>query len=135
MRDVEEQVGAEGDEIRAAGVGPEPGWHPFRDHMLYPNMYAWYILISSLDVMCTWVLLWHFGGQEVNSVARYVLEEWDLIGIVVYKFTLVVVVILICEVVGRQRYDLGRRVSRLGVIVTCFPVIAALVQMLLYTWR
>ena len=36
--------------------------------VLYPTLYLWYILVSSLDLMLTNTMLHHFGGIEVNTI-------------------------------------------------------------------
>ena len=92
--------------------------------MLYQNEYAWFVLVSALDVMLTWVIL-VLGGREVNAVANSVLSRWGLRGLVAFKFALVVFVILICEAVGRRRPETGRKLARAAVAITCFPLVWA----------
>ena len=75
-------------------------------------------------------MLYHFGGRELNDVADYVIQEWDVIGLVIYKFVLVLFVILVCEQVGRMRRDVGLKLARAGVAIMCIPVAFAVVQML-----
>ncbi len=94
----------------------------------YPQAYVWFIFVSALDLMMTWVVL-YFGGREVNVLADYILERWALTGMVVYKFTLVVFVIFICEVVGHYRPRLGRRLSIFAVLITLVPVIIAITHL------
>ena len=42
--------------------------------MLYQNEYAWFLLVSALDVMLTWVIL-ALGGREANAIANSVLAR------------------------------------------------------------
>ena len=102
---------------------------PSRYHVRYPGVYTWYVFISSLDVMFTWVLL-HFGGEEVNQIANYVLHRWDLPGLVVFKFVLVMFVICVCEYVGRTRPKMGQYLGEWAVGITCIPVLLAILQLL-----
>ncbi len=95
----------------------------------YPQRYVWFIFVSALDLMMTWVVL-YFGGQEVNALADYILHRWALPGMVVYKFTLVVFVILICEVVGHYRPRQGKRLATFAVLITLVPVIIAFTHLL-----
>lgn len=95
----------------------------------YPQRYVWFVFVSALDLMMTWVVL-HFGGQEVNALADYILDRWALPGMVVYKFTLVVFVILICEVVGHYRPRQGKRLATFAVLITLVPVIIAFAHLL-----
>jgi hypothetical protein len=105
------------------------GFH--RSPVLYPNLYTWFVFLSAMDVMMTWVVL-HWGGTELNSVADAVLQRYGLRGMVMFKFALVVVVIVLCEVAGRYKPRAGRRLARASIVITCIPVTAAFVQLLLW---
>ena len=94
-------------------------------HMRYPNAYAWLLLLSSMDIMLTWVILL-FGGSEVNPVARWVIDHYGLPGMIIYKFALIVFFITICEVVGTLRDSTGWLLSRLSVMIACVPVVWAM---------
>ena len=94
-------------------------------HMRYPNAYAWLLLLSSMDIMLTWVILL-FGGNEVNPVARWVIDHFELPGMIVYKFVLIVFFITICEVVGTLRDITGWLLSRFSVLIACVPVFWAM---------
>jgi hypothetical protein len=97
--------------------------------LLYPNAYALYILLSSLDIIITWTIL-RAGGQELNVVADWVIQNYDRVGVVVYKFLLLVIVVLICETVGRRNRALGQKLAYWAVALTAFPVIVGLVHLL-----
>ncbi|MBN2448274.1 MAG: hypothetical protein JXO22_16225 [Phycisphaerae bacterium] len=100
-----------------------------RDAVLYPQIYLWYVLFASLDIMVTWVVL-HFGGAEVNPAGQWVIARYNLAGLVVYKFALVMFVILICEIVGRRRERMGHRLAEWAVAITAIPVVIGLTQLL-----
>ena len=108
---------------------PEINRIPLLRNALYPQAYVWFIFVSALDLMMTWVVL-YFGGREVNVLADYILDRWALPGMVVYKFALVIFVIFICEVVGHHRPRLGRRLSIFAVLITLVPVIIAFTHLL-----
>ena len=108
---------------------PESNGIPLLRNARYPQAYVWFIFVSAMDVMMTWVVL-YFGGREVNVLADYILDRWALPGMVVYKFALVVFVIFICEVVGQYRPRLGRRLSIFAVVITLVPVIIAFTHLL-----
>ncbi len=93
--------------------------------VLYENQYTWFVLVSSLDVMFTWIVL-HAGGREANAVAAAVLERFGLEGMVVFKFALVAFVIALCEVIGRRNVDAGRRLASWAVALTCVPLLVAM---------
>jgi len=93
--------------------------------MHYPNAYAWLLLLSSMDIMLTWVILL-FGGSEVNPIARWIIDHFSLTGMIIYKFALIVFFITICEIVGTLRDSTGWLLSRLSVLIACVPVFWAM---------
>eukprot|EP00752_Nemacystus_decipiens_P016104 g14400.t1 len=95
--------------------------HLLTRHMRYPNTYVWLLLLSSMDIMLTWVILL-FGGSEVNPIARKVIDEFGLSGMIVYKFVLIVFFIGICEIVGTLRDSTGWLLSKFSVVIACVPV-------------
>jgi hypothetical protein len=99
------------------------------DDVLYPDRYAWYVFVSALDVILTTVLL-HFGAEEVNLVANWVLGRYNIAGLVVFKFVLVSLVLSICEYVGHRRPKLGQWLIEWAVGLTCIPVLLAILQLL-----
>jgi hypothetical protein len=92
--------------------------------VLYENHYTWFVFVSALDVMLTWVIL-HTGGREANQLAAMVLERFGLEGLVVFKFVLVILVIAICEILGRKNLQTGRRLASWAVALTCVPLFVA----------
>ncbi len=103
-----------------------------RRPVLYPNLYAWYILASSLDIMLTYAIVWKFGGREVNAVAARLIERFEHWGLIGLKFATVVLVVAICELVGRRNPGLGRRLAIAAIGLSAFPVGAGLVQ--IFAW-
>ncbi len=95
----------------------------------YPYLYVWFVFISALDVMLTWVIL-YFGGWEVNHVADFVIGRFGLPGLVTFKFGIVVFVIVLCEVVGRRRPAAGKTLAEWSIAITSIPVVVALYQLL-----
>ena len=98
-------------------------------HVLYPSTFLWYVFVSVLDLMFTRVVL-SFGGREINAIANHVLQRWDLPGLVLFKFTLVFLVICICEYVGRRRYRTGLYVLQWAVGLTWIPVLLSILLLL-----
>ena len=96
---------------------------------LFPSAYGWFVLLASLDIMLTWVVL-HFGGEEINALASWILERWSLAGMVVFKFSIVFFVMGSCEIVGRRDPGTGRRLSEWAVAISTVPVIVAFVELL-----
>lgn len=100
-------------------------WRP----ALYPAHYTWYVFLSSLDLLFTWRIL-VAGGREENALANWILEHHNLPGLIVYKFALVIGVLLICEAVGRRRHFAGVKLARWAVLLSAFPVIVGGVHIL-----
>lgn len=97
--------------------------------VLYPDAYAWYVLASSLDIMVTHTILHHFDGREVNLLAARLIERFGHWGLIGLKFASVIVVVLVCEFVGRARPGLGRGLVILAVVLGAFPVGIGLLQL------
>ncbi len=100
-----------------------PGLH---NHTLrYPYVYLWLLLLSAMDVLLTWTLF-HQGAYEANPIAEYVIDRWQLNGMILYKFALITLFILICEVVGALRDATGRLLSRISILIAAVPVVWSL---------
>lgn len=99
-----------------------------RRAVLYPDIYVWFVLLASLDIMLTWVILW-LGGHEVNVFANWIIRFGGLPGMAAFKFGCVVLFITICEVVGRRRENLGRPLALWAVVLNAVPVLVALVHL------
>ncbi len=95
---------------------------------LYPGLYTWFVFASSLDLLFTWVIL-HHHGIEANAVADWVIQHYDLRGLIVFKFGMVALIVLICEIVGRRRYQTGLTLARWMVALAFFPVLIGAAQL------
>jgi uncharacterized membrane protein len=83
--------------------------------------------------MATVLVLTHLGFREANSFAQKSIEYFGTWGLIGLKFVSVVIVVAICEYVGRHREHLGRLVARLAIFASLFPVLFAIAQ-ILYAW-
>ena len=132
---------------RGARAAARPAPAPLRTDVRYPNAYVWFIFLSALDVMLTYLILHpvvfaadadgtESRGAEVNALANWFIQRWDVPGMVAFKFGLVLLVVVLCEIIGRYRSETGRRLAEWAVAITSIPVIVALVQMALdlYLW-
>ena len=96
--------------------------------MLYQRSYHWFVFVSALDVILTWFILL-LGGSEVNLLADAVIASTGLKGILIYKFCLVLLVVVICEVVGRRRPWVGRNLARVAIAIAALPVVLSIAQL------
>lgn len=99
--------------------------------VLYPDAYGWTIFAASMDVMMTWVVL-SVGGTEVNAIADRAQRHAGLPGLLVLKFSVIALVLLICEFVGSRRPPIGRSIAHLAVGLNALPVVAAFAQLALF---
>ena len=118
---------------RPASPPDRPAWRSL-PQMRYQNAYVWIVFFSFMDVLLTWVILL-FGEDaavEINPVARLVIEGWgDLDGFGMagasgLKFTLVVLAIVICEIVGRSSDRKGRWLAWVLAVIAAVPVVWSL---------
>ena len=91
---------------------------------------SWFILVGALDVFMTYLILRYSAeGRtrnvmiEGNPIARWVLHQWGIRGMVIFKFIMIAVVTVIAEIVGRIRPELGRNLLRFGTLVVVGVVI------------
>lgn len=121
--------------VAAPGVGADSrAWWRARS-VLYPERYLWYVLVSSLDIIVTVSVLIHYGAREVNSIAQASIELFGTWGLIGLKFLTLVIVVLICEYIGRKDERLGRIVATVAVAASLSPVLAATVQVFwLWGW-
>lgn len=108
----------------------QPGWWRMPE-MRYQNAYTWLVLVSALDVMLTLVVLVVMDGFEVNPVAAAVIDTLGYGWAIIFKFAIVVLVILICEVVGRIYDRSGGKLARAAVVINSLPVIYTFALLLL----
>jgi hypothetical protein len=96
--------------------------------VLYPRYYRWVILFASLDVILTWIILTR-GGAELNIIAKQVIDSAGLPGMLAYKFFLIILVLVICEHIGRIRFHTGRGVALTAIALNIFPVLVGGTQL------
>ncbi len=106
-----------------------------RRHVLFPTQYAWYVLVSSLDLIMTNTVMHHFGAREVNTIADGAIQLFGFWGLIGLKFATVVVVVGICEFVGMRRPVMGKKVAEWAVAISAVPVALAIVQAIVHNMR
>ena len=119
------------DSVTSVMAEARRGWFP---QVQFPNYYVWFVLFGSMDIMLTWVIL-HLGGSEVNPIARRIIDRWDLPGAIAFKFTLMIIVLLVCEFVGTRRRALGLLLAIVAIVVSAFPVLYSFVLLAIHTPR
>ncbi|UCF33513.1 MAG: hypothetical protein JSV78_14380 [Phycisphaerales bacterium] len=94
--------------------------------MRYPSAYVWLVFASALDVILTYLVLYYWEGFEANPIAAAVIAQKGFVWAIAFKFALVVLSILVCEVVGRLRDRDGKRLAVLCVVIAALPVVYTL---------
>jgi hypothetical protein len=107
------------------------GWLSLPE-MRYQNQYVWFVFFSALDIMLTWAIL-RRGGREVNPVADQIIDMWGLTGAILFKFSLTMLVVIVCEVVGRKRLSTGTWLATTAMVVSAIPVLYSLVLLMMHT--
>ena len=106
--------------ITAGGTeGDQPGLLDVPE-LRFQEHYVWLIFVGSLDIMLTWVILRN-GGEEVNPVAKLVIDMWGLNGAIAFKFALTLFVIVACEIIARVRPLTAWLLIWFGVLISAFP--------------
>lgn len=126
-RDAGAAGGAAGGTLGSAGDGPAEG-RVGRRAVLYPNAYVWYVFAGCLDLMLTNTVMVYFGAREVNALAARTIDRFGFAGLIALKFSTVVLVLVVCEVVGRRKVEVGRRLSEWAVALSSVPVVVTLAQ-------
>ncbi|WP_220490459.1 DUF5658 family protein [Tautonia rosea] len=97
-------------------------WHT--RSLLLESEIAWLIILSVLDVFLTWALLSR-GPQfiESNPLAAWVFRQYNIKGLVAYKFLLIAAVVVIAEGVEYAKEGRGKLVLRIGIIAAAAVVL------------
>jgi hypothetical protein len=94
---------------------------------------GYFIMASTLDVIMTWYLVnrstaeSHTWFVESNPIARYFWESWDFHGLVFFKFALVALVSVICQIIARHKIDVARRVLYFATLMVTSVVLYSVV--------
>lgn len=123
---------------RACGTPAPPGHGngvavEFLDmpEMRYQNAYVWLVLVASLDVVLTMLVLFVWRGYEVNPIAAMVIETMGIGWAIGFKYALVVLVIVICESLGRRDDRYGWWLSMLAILLNLIPVVYTFILLLI----
>ena len=83
------------------------------------------VIFSMCDLFMTYVLLWQGGHfYEANPIARWFFDRWNIAGMTAFKFGLVGLIVILCEIIERRRPKVGRAIVLLG----CVAAIVVTVQ-------
>jgi hypothetical protein len=98
----------------------------------YPDHYCWYILAATLDIVTTFIVIEEYRGWEANKLAAALFDRFGWPGMIVFKYMTVLIVIAVCETVGRSRPELGRRLATAAVVISALPMLLGAAQ--IWAW-
>ena len=94
----------------------------FTKDLILAQEYLAFVLLNLFDLFLTGYIFKHHG-MEANGIALWVLQRFGLLGFAIFKFLLVTVLVLICEVIAAYKLKSARMVILLGCFVYGFVVI------------
>ena len=75
------------------------------------------VILSACDLFVTYMLLWRGGHfYEANPLARWFFDRWNIAGMTAFKFGLVAIIIVLCEIIERHKPRVGRAIVILGCV-------------------
>lgn len=84
---------------------------------------AWLVALSAADLLMTFVLLRKSPAYfEANPIAQWFFAKWNITGMVFFKFSMIAGVILLSEIIERNRPGWGRFVLWVGCIGAAYAV-------------
>lgn len=97
----------------------------FRGKLPLETETSWWILVSTLDFVMTYLLLVHpeIHFVESNPVALRFYYAWGFKGLLGFKLFMALFVALICQIIARKKVELARRVLQFGTLVVGCVVI------------
>ena len=90
-----------------------------------------FVAASTFDVLMTRYLITECSSTgmsfvESNPIARYFLDSWGVEGLTWFKFSLVALVIAICQVIARHKIHVARRVLNFSTLLVSGVVLYSL---------
>jgi hypothetical protein len=104
----------------------------FKRDVVLAQEYLGFLLLNLFDLFLTGYIFYHHG-QEANGLAALILNKYGMRDFAVYKFLLVLIVILACEGVSVQSIRKSKIIITIGCIVylgvvfwECFLILTAI---------
>lgn len=86
------------------------------------NQTTWFILVNALDIYLTYLHLVN-GNYEANPIAAFFIRQWDILGMVAYKMTIVATVCVIAQIVALKSLQKATRLLSFGTaFIACVVV-------------
>lgn len=89
----------------------------FRGSLPLESETVWFIFLSFLDVVLTYLLLRTGGFREANGIANWFFSLYGIRGMVYFKFAMVAFIAVIAQFVAQTRPNVARRLLIFGSIL------------------
>lgn len=73
-----------------------------------------FVALSAADLFMTYRLLWKSRFYESNPIAQFFFSRWNIAGLTLFKFGLVIFIIVLAEIIERHRPRVGQAILILG---------------------
>jgi hypothetical protein len=100
----------------------------------FQGEYVWLVFLAGMDVMLTWYILERHNGEEVNPIAKLVLDSCGLWGAIGFKFSLLLFVIIASEWIARENFKVSHFLVWFALTISSFPVLYS-AALLTYHWK
>lgn len=95
--------------LRRLAPPPERQERMFKRDVVLAQEYLGFLLLNLFDLFLTGYIFRH-SGQEANGLALLVLHKFGLQGFAIFKFAMVVFIIILCEVISTINLTRARQV-------------------------
>ena len=95
-------------------------------------LHRWFLSLALLDAILTTLVLSR-GGEELNSLARAILETSGLAGMFLFKLALVVLILVLIELIGRRCQSAARMIALLAIAANTVAVTLGATYLFLYS--
>ena len=122
---------------KGEGVGAKSGLKPrflSMPPLRFQDEYVWLVFLAGMDVMLTWYILERHNGEEVNPIAKLVLDSCGLWGAIGFKFSLLLFVIISSEWIAREKLKVAQFLVWFALTTSSFPVVYS-AALLAYHWK
>jgi hypothetical protein len=117
--------------MKSSALGQQEGSISFavRSQIRLERETCLFALASALDFLMTWSLLRcqcptaDVEFVESNPVASFFLNNWGLIGLIVFKLVMVCVVAAVCQAIASRRIGAARRVLQFAAVAASLVVV------------
>jgi hypothetical protein len=96
----------------------------------HPKLYLLFITLNLADLVLTLIVMNYLGMREVHPAARWILLNFQTWGLAAYKLGLTGLVIVLAELVHRQRPRLSMGLMVFGSLLMTLVVAWSLGQMM-----